>query len=182
MKRALLAAVAAVLVAGTAHAAAVTRSYTNVSTFASGPIDRLTLTYTVTFDPASTARVPTATLEAFSSSSALASFAGPNGAEVFREGGRTFLTLGGLASFGVGSTNAFTDDFFTFFQFDVVGTDADAVSYGRHGSGDLLRSATSVTTAATAAVPEPAGWAAMVGGFGLLGGAVRRRRVRARFA
>ena len=33
-----------------------------------------------------------------------------------------------------------------------------------------------------AAVPEPASWALMLGGFGLMGGALRRRRVTARIA
>lgn len=33
-----------------------------------------------------------------------------------------------------------------------------------------------IGTTATAAVPEPASWAMMLGGFGLLGGALRRRR------
>jgi hypothetical protein len=34
----------------------------------------------------------------------------------------------------------------------------------------------------TASVPEPASWAMMLGGFGLVGGAMRRRRVTVRFA
>ena len=33
-----------------------------------------------------------------------------------------------------------------------------------------------------AAVPEPASWAMMLGGFGLIGGAMRRRRIQLRFA
>ena len=37
-------------------------------------------------------------------------------------------------------------------------------------------------TEATAAVPEPASWAMMVGGFGLVGGALRRRARTVRFA
>jgi hypothetical protein len=32
-----------------------------------------------------------------------------------------------------------------------------------------------VTTADAAAVPEPASWAMMISGFGLVGGAMRRR-------
>lgn len=34
----------------------------------------------------------------------------------------------------------------------------------------------SITTDAVAAVPEPASWAMMIGGFGIVGGAMRRRR------
>jgi hypothetical protein len=41
---------------------------------------------------------------------------------------------------------------------------------------------TTITAAAPAAVPEPATWAMMVGGFGLVGAALRRRKVSVRFA
>lgn len=44
------------------------------------------------------------------------------------------------------------------------------------GNGSLTISA------ATAAVPEPASWAMMIGGFGLVGAAVRRRKVAVSFA
>jgi len=37
-------------------------------------------------------------------------------------------------------------------------------------------------SAATGAVPEPASWAMMLGGFGLVGGAMRRRKAAVRFA
>lgn len=183
MKRFLLTVAAIGLSIGSAHATLMTRTYTNYSTFTSGPLTDLTLTFSVTYDPASTSR--TATLNSLTSSSPLASFAGPNGAEIFFSGGNGFLTVGGLASFGVLATNGNTNDFYTFFQFDrngdVVGTDANAVSYGQRGVFTLTQSATSVTTA-VAAVPEPATWAMLIGGFALTGAALRRRRMTARFA
>ncbi len=40
----------------------------------------------------------------------------------------------------------------------------------------------SVTLASTGAVPEPATWAMMIGGFGLVGGAMRRRGTKVAFA
>jgi hypothetical protein len=50
------------------------------------------------------------------------------------------------------------------------------------GSGLVYRLAagptvqTSITTVANSPVPEPASWAMFIGGFGLIGGAMRRRR------
>lgn len=46
-----------------------------------------------------------------------------------------------------------------------------------NGSGDLVR--LTLTGGDVGKVPEPATWAMMLGGFGLLGGAVRSRRSRA---
>jgi hypothetical protein len=190
MKPLLLAVAAMALGATSANAAVITRSYTNVSTFApgSGPLTNLTLNFTVTYDPASTAMSGPATLNAFSSSSSLGSFAGPNEAVISRQGGRSYLTVGGTTGFGAGSVTGFGDDFFTFFYFnpagDVVSTDSNAVSYAVGYGSVLTRSITSVTTAApaVAAVPEPATWMMMIGGFGLVGGAMRRKKVSVRFA
>ena len=51
---------------------------------------------------------------------------------------------------------------------------------GTVGSG--FAPVTRFTFAPAAPVPEPASWAMMVGGFGLVGGALRRRRLAVRFA
>ena len=56
-------------------------------------------------------------------------------------------------------------------------------SVGNTSLDDLKLSSVSVQYIPSAAVPEPASWALMVGGFGLLGGAMRRRsNARVRFA
>lgn len=187
MKRFLLTAAAIALSASAADAAVITRTYTNTSTFTSGPVSNLTLTFTVTFDPA-VINGRTATLNSLTSSSPLASFAGPNAAEIFWSSGFGYLVVGGAESFGVQNVQRNRNDFYVFFRFnaagDVVGTNANAVTYAQRGTTPPINSATSVTTAVPVAapVPEPATWAMMVGGFGLIGAAVRRRRMTVRFA
>ena len=44
------------------------------------------------------------------------------------------------------------------------------------GNNDALIDKVSFLSSATSAVPEPGTWAMMIGGFGLVGGALRRRR------
>jgi hypothetical protein len=53
-----------------------------------------------------------------------------------------------------------------------------------YNSGELAYNSEVGTqfSAVTASVPEPANWAMMTGGFGLLGAAMRRRRTSVRFA
>ena len=75
-------------------------------------------------------------------------------------------TIGGL-SIGVG-----TNFGFRWTQTNVTGSDQGL------GVDDLSITA----AAAVAAVPEPATWAMMVGGFGLIGAALRRRRADPAFA
>lgn len=52
-------------------------------------------------------------------------------------------------------------------------------SFGTSGGGGSVTGSIVFPAGATAAVPEPASWALMVGGFGLAGGALRRRSRRA---
>jgi hypothetical protein len=47
---------------------------------------------------------------------------------------------------------------------------------------NVVYDATFSATIAASAVPEPASWAMMIGGFGLIGAALRRRKVAVRFA
>jgi len=53
---------------------------------------------------------------------------------------------------------------------------------GDCGAGCPAGFAVRLDTAAVADVPDPASWAMMVGGFGLIGGALRRRTVRVTYA
>lgn len=185
MRHLLLTLTAVVLSASAANAAVITRTYTNTSTFASGPVSNLTLTYTVTFDPTNLGNAPI--LNSLTSSSSLAAFAGPNAAAFFQSGGFNYLAVGGTTNFGVLNVQNTNPDFYTFFRFnaagDVLGTDANAVSYSvpRMALFNSIASVTAVVPA-TAPVPEPATWAMMVGGFGLIGATVRRRRVTVRYA
>jgi hypothetical protein len=65
-------------------------------------------------------------------------------------------------------------------------TDADRMGFGLNGAGFqgdgskdfVLR----LDYGVTGPIPEPASWALMIGGFGLVGAAMRRRTMRVRFA
>ncbi len=46
-----------------------------------------------------------------------------------------------------------------------------------YGETGIFFSITSISSSTAGAVPEPATWAMMIGGFGMVGGAMRRRRV-----
>jgi hypothetical protein len=79
------------------------------------------------------------------------------------------------------------DDDFTMFIYDATGKVpndyAGFLGYTQHTSINSFESgAFEVTSRPSGAVPEPASWALMVGGFGLVGGAMRRRATRVRFA
>lgn len=78
----------------------------------------------------------------------------------------TYTITDGTGQFA-GATGSFTN----------IGT-ADS----RGGPPPLLTFSFAGTIDAPAAVPEPASWALMIGGFGLVGGALRRRTVARRFA
>jgi hypothetical protein len=64
----------------------------------------------------------------------------------------------------------------------ILGWQFTAGALGQDGVYLALNSfeVTTLTVRSTAAVPEPASWALMIGGFGLAGAALRRRRVSAR--
>jgi len=57
----------------------------------------------------------------------------------------------------------------------------DLYTYTLFNGADVVKTGTldaRTTSFAAAGVPEPASWAMMIGGFGLAGGALRRRKVR----
>ncbi|MBN8815052.1 MAG: PEP-CTERM sorting domain-containing protein [Sphingomonas sp.] len=66
--------------------------------------------------------------------------------------------------------------------FDAIGWN---IAVGSRGSNYLINTAQIYSQFATAPVPEPATWAMMIMGFGLMGAAMRRNRkvtARVRFA
>lgn len=68
----------------------------------------------------------------------------------------------------------------TFFQED-PNTDKIARIVGDEAGGQGPYNQALVTTFGTSAVPEPASWALMIGGFGLVGAAMRRRAAKVAF-
>ena len=61
-------------------------------------------------------------------------------------------------------------------------TSYDGFTTRTYDDPNLLIGANSATLTGGPAVPEPASWAMMVGGFGLVGGALRRRKANIAFA
>ena len=68
----------------------------------------------------------------------------------------------------------------TNFKYDFNNRTMGGTGVGR--SEALLQTGLPLFINATPGVPEPATWAMMIGGFGLIGGAMRRRRVAISFA
>jgi len=75
------------------------------------------------------------------------------------------------------SGTSFNGQYNSFFNADYTGTDVSrawfSTIYGAFGDST---GALQTTFSQSAAAPEPASWAMMVGGFGLVGGAMRARR------
>lgn len=74
-----------------------------------------------------------------------------------------------------GGTTAANPDYFTNFNTGATSANVWMVSAARDGSIDGFK-LSSITATATAAVPEPATWAMMISGFGMVGYSMRRRR------
>lgn len=70
-------------------------------------------------------------------------------------------------------------DVYNFRLLDAVG---QTVASGRLDANNVTHFATYTVAADPALVPEPASWAMMIAGFGLVGTAMRRRKVQARIA
>jgi hypothetical protein len=89
------------------------------------------------------------------------------------------LHFGGGGPDGVGNGTAF-------YLLD-AGTALKAIDLAYHGSSGVVIYSTGhhvapPTDPVNGAVPEPASWAMMIGGFGMVGAAMRRRRTAIRFA
>jgi hypothetical protein len=100
-----------------------------------------------------------------------------------------------LTKVGGGAFSLTSFDFFSYNDFSASATGYDTLNF--YGTGGTVNpgflNVTSVTfygsgsqeldnITVNGGVPEPASWAMMLGGFGLVGGAMRRRRTAVRFA
>lgn len=168
------------------RAAIVTQSYVTNTIFTSGPVVNLTQFFTLTYDPLAT--VNNAAVDAYSSDSLNPGLNVPV-VLTTTQGGFHQIAVGGSLN-GAGSVSSNTNDFFTYFYVDEAGVplvgDPTTVAYTFETAprNVFYTSKASVTTLRnTAAVPEPNTWAMMVGGFGLIGSAMRRRqKLAVRFA
>ena len=98
----------------------------------------------------------------------------PTGVDIFRIGttsGGLPLTFSQVGSLGAGDTTATFSDF----QLVTLGA-SEAIGYGIGNGGQYFNDSTGVSFRVLAGVPEPTSWAMMIGGFGVVGGALRRRR------
>lgn len=81
----------------------------------------------------------------------------------------TFTTFSGRDNFGFFLLNASKSNY-----------SASSLSYTSTQASGFFRSNNVTVTAVNSAVPEPASWAMMIGGFGFVGGALRHRKRRER--
>ena len=93
---------------------------------------------------------------------------GSGGAALF-DSGRIAGPFASTVTLGAGRYSMFVGDLTT----NVVGNDPDDALGASTGKTLNSRYSIAVTDAAT--VPEPASWALMIAGFGMVGGAIRRR-------
>jgi hypothetical protein len=96
------------------------------------------------------------------------------------------LTLTALAAAGTITTTLFADpdaaESFTTFLLDGFTGLTSLTITGSAAFPEFALDNLDVSPTADAAVPEPASWAMLIAGFGLTGGALRRRRVSVRYA
>jgi hypothetical protein len=84
-----------------------------------------------------------------------------------------FILYGNWDRYGEGVQGTTEDFYLTFNPFTLKGYD---LAYSQAGLAVKHSTGSNLTVAlATAAVPEPGSWAMMIAGFGLIGGAMRRR-------
>lgn len=179
MRKAIIAAAIGIgcLVASTAGAEVVTRSFdlkasdfVDVEDSSPGPIDEIVGRFTVTFDRSLTSIEPTTTgvsVDSFDFDyDGTVSFTVGYGTLVIG----TSLVPGGFylnrQPRGFGLIIGLTDDFARFAYSDGIDSIFDARSVD--------------VTSGASAVPEPAGWVMMIGGFSIAGSALRRRKLSVR--
>lgn len=96
---------------------------------------------------------------------------------------QTVFGVSGIGAGGTGNSSTGANGFYSLTQVGfnlgdaLIGQTLTSATITGNGYETLILGATAVSPAATvAAVPEPASWAMMIVGFGLIGGAMRTRR------
>ena len=172
-----LSAAIAALSSTSASAAVFNFTFDSTSTFLGGP-QSIRGTFTTSDTPVSrfgqTALVITGISGTINGTAITGLFDIPNNPYYYFTTGPTFLDGSGVRFNAGAATNI------AFFHQDGVAAD----QYRVNGNGTVSAFGPATSSAATAAVPEPATWAMMMLGFGGMGFAMRRKRIstRIRFA
>ena len=168
------------------NAATVTRSYQGNYVFDEGPIDRVIVEFSLTFDPQATYTFGSSFIE-FSSNSSFPAFqTKPVSFRLDHVGDLHELVFSGLAD-GEGVAGG-ANDILGFFYVDAMGYATNRftrLGYSGGGYADVfvspnvpgvstIRNVTAPLPVAP--VPEPATWAMMIIGLGGIGFAMRRKR------
>jgi hypothetical protein len=174
-------------VAAPANAALITKSFKVTSLFEEGPLTTVVTQFDLTFDPSLTDSSMKISLSNFKSDGGV-SFSNPQAIYSYSPGfldvrpAIRALSIGGEIS-GPEDARANSNDFYIGIDVDEAGNALSAYSIYSHATVPFVvyaRSTTSddpvSTSMPTGAVPEPATWAMMLVGFGLIGGALRYRR------
>jgi hypothetical protein len=166
-------AAASVLAVSSADATVITTNYTFTGDFGtSAPYQDLSGTFSVDFNTAT----HVFTLSALALTIGATTFTTSNSG-LTTNGSLLYIGGNALQPSGISSINS--NDFLLDFGFNATTGKLGALNvfkYAVKGHVGLLQAGTYSASVVQAAVPEPASWLTMIGGFGLVGGVLRRRK------
>lgn len=172
IRHAILAAIAAVS-ASPAAAVIVTRQFDVMMYFGGGSVNPLLGSFTITYDNAADNAQTTNGITVNS-----LNLSGVTNVGFSTSGG--YFTIGGITTLtGVTGVNSNERDFsvnFTSPESATPSLNGGAISYG-DGTAYTSFGGTIAASDVVTNVPEPAAWALLISGFGLVGAASRRRRI-----
>ncbi|WP_375391279.1 PEPxxWA-CTERM sorting domain-containing protein [uncultured Sphingomonas sp.] len=169
-----MAALAATMVAGSANATVITATYDFTSVFTSGPNSAISGSIGLTYD--TTNYSGTVAVNNFTST--LGSAYTPVTASYINNSNS--IIFGDKCTGAVCDVSSGTSQFYNAFYFNTSGdvTFSMYLVYSAPGTNSVYYSTSNVVTrraVVASPTPEPASWAMMIAGFGLVGVAMRRR-------
>jgi hypothetical protein len=166
-----------------AQSAVVTKQYEVNAVFQSGPVQNLLANIFMTYDPTQSIYDGNISFT-FDAPDGAESFGVPAAFNTFASGSQTLVVVGGSVN-GAGVSASGTDDFYILFSVlnsgDLV-SDAAAVGYTSATSVIGYGAVSARVRVVSDPVPEPETWAMMIGGLGLVGLTMRRRKIQISFA